>query len=138
MLRQDPHNGLGALAQDTGGLLFENTNNLRQGFDRVESDLHNYYLLGYTPTNDTYDGHFRNIEVKVNGPGVTVAARKGYFAVRDTRRRAGQRLGGAGARRARAEAGAERVSRSAPARCCFPSAIVPGSSRSSSTSRPRR
>ena len=26
--------GLGKLAQDTGGLLFENTNNLRQGFDR--------------------------------------------------------------------------------------------------------
>jgi VWFA-related protein len=84
VLRQDPHNGLGTLAQDTGGLLFENTNNLRQGFDRVESDLHNYYLVGYTPVNAVYDGHFRNIEVKVNRPGVTVAARKGYFAVRDT------------------------------------------------------
>ena len=44
VLRQDPHNGLGTLAQDTGGLLFDNTNNLRQGFDRVESDLRNYYL----------------------------------------------------------------------------------------------
>jgi hypothetical protein len=83
VLRQDPHNGLGGLAQDTGGLLFENTNNLRQGFDRVESDLRNYYLLGYTPTNETYDGRFRNIEVKVNRPGITVSARKGYFAVRD-------------------------------------------------------
>ena len=84
VLRQDPHNGLGSLAQDTGGLLFENTNNLRQGFDRVESDLHNYYLVGYTPMNETYDGRFRNIEVKVTRPDVTVAARKGYFAVRDT------------------------------------------------------
>ena len=84
VLRQDPHNGLAGLAQDTGGLLFENTNNLRQGFDRVESDLHNYYLVGYTPTNETYDGRFRNIEVKVSRPGLTVAARKGYFAVRDS------------------------------------------------------
>jgi VWFA-related protein len=83
VLRQDPHNALGELAQDTGGLLFENTNNLRQGFDRVESDLHNYYLVGYTPINETYDGRFRAIEVKVKRPGVTVAARKGYFAVRD-------------------------------------------------------
>jgi VWFA-related protein len=83
VLTQDPHNGLGTLAQDTGGLLFENTNNLQQGFDRVESDLHNYYLVGYTPANQTYDGRFRNIEVKVTRPGVTVAARKGYFAVRD-------------------------------------------------------
>ena len=83
VLRQDPHTGLGELARDTGGLLFESTNNLRQGFDRIENDLRNYYLLGYTPSNDTYDGHFRTIDVKVSRPGVTVAARKGYFAVRD-------------------------------------------------------
>lgn len=84
VLRQDPHNGLAGLAEATGGLMFENTNNLRQGFDRVESDLRNYYLLGYSPSNETFDGRFRNIEVRVSRPGVTVAARKGYFAVRDT------------------------------------------------------
>ena len=83
-LRQDPHTGLGELAQGTGGLIFDNTNNLRTGFDRVESDLRNYYLIGYTSTNSTYDGAFRKIEVKVKRPGLTVAARKGYFAVRDT------------------------------------------------------
>ena len=84
VLRQDPHTGLGELAQSTGGQLFENTNNLRTGFERLESDLRNYYLLGYTPTNPTYDGKFRTIEVRVKRPGLTVAARKGYFAVRDT------------------------------------------------------
>jgi VWFA-related protein len=83
VLRQDPHNALGELAQSTGGLIFENTNNLRQGFDRVESDLRNYYLVGYTPVSEAYDGRFRTIEVKVKRPGVTVAARKGYFAVRN-------------------------------------------------------
>ena len=82
-LRRDPRFGLGTLAQDTGGLLFNNTNNLRQGFERVESDLRNYYLVGYTPSNDKFDGRFRAIEVKVKRPGLTVAARKGYFAVRD-------------------------------------------------------
>jgi len=84
VLRHDPHTGLGELAQGTGGLIFESTNNLRSGFDRVESDLRNYYLIGYTPTNSTYDGTFRKIEVKVKRPGLTVAGRKGYFAVRDT------------------------------------------------------
>jgi VWFA-related protein len=83
VLRQDPHAGLGTLAQDTGGLVFDNTNNLRQGFERVESDLRNYYLVGYSPANDTYDGRFRTIDVKVKRPGVVVAARKGYFAVRN-------------------------------------------------------
>jgi len=84
VLRQDPHTGLGELAQDTGGQLFENTNNLRQGFDRIESDLRNYYLLGYTPSNEAFDGKFRTIDVKVKRPGVVVAARKGYFALRNT------------------------------------------------------
>jgi hypothetical protein len=83
VLRQDPHTGLSQLAQETGGLVFENTNNLRQGFDRIEIDLRNYYLVGYTPINNTYDGRFRTIDVKVKRPGLTVAARKGYFAVRD-------------------------------------------------------
>src|SRR4029453_4732536 len=56
VLRQDPHTGLGELAQGTGGLIFESPNNLRSGFDRVESDLRNYYLIGYTPSNSVYDG----------------------------------------------------------------------------------
>ena len=55
-LRGDPHSGLGQLAQETGGVLFENTNNLRLGFERIEDDLRNYYLLGYSPANDVYDG----------------------------------------------------------------------------------
>lgn len=84
VLRQDPHYGLGTLAQGTGGMIFDSTNNLRQGFDRVETDLRNYYLVGYSPINEAYDGHFRNIDVKVKRPGVTVAARKGYYAVRDS------------------------------------------------------
>ena len=84
VLRQDAHTGLGDLASGTGGQLFENTNNLRNGFERIDSDLRNYYLIGYTPTNGTYDGTFRKIEIKVRRSGVVVAARKGYFAVRDT------------------------------------------------------
>jgi VWFA-related protein len=83
VLRQDPRTGLGELAQDTGGLAFDNTNNLRQGFERIESDQRNYYLIGYVPANDAFDGRFRVIDVKVTRPGVTVSARKGYFAVRD-------------------------------------------------------
>ena len=83
VLRQDPRTGLSDLAQGTGGSAFDNTNNLRTAFSRVDDDLRNYYFLGYTPTNAKYDGRFRTIQVRVKRPGVTVAARKGYFAVRD-------------------------------------------------------
>ena len=87
-----------------------------------------------TPANDNYDGRFRKIEVKVKRPGVTVAARKGYFARPRSRRRAGQRVGSAGARRPGAEPTARTAFRSARARCDFPSAIGLASSRSSSNS----
>ncbi len=83
VLRQDPQTGLGQLALETGGVLFNNSNNLRIGFERIDDDLHNYYMLGYTPSNDAFDGKFRKIDVKVNRPGVTVSSRRGYFAVRD-------------------------------------------------------
>src|SRR5439155_23559337 len=74
VLRQDPRMGLAELAQDTGGLAFDGTNNLHQGFERIETDRRNYYLIGYAPTNDTYDGRFRTIEIRLYRPGVSVAA----------------------------------------------------------------
>src|SRR4030095_16747953 len=51
VLQQDPRNSLGILAKDTGGVAFDSTNNLRPGFERIESDLRNYYLIGYSSSN---------------------------------------------------------------------------------------
>ncbi len=83
VLRRNPRASLGTLAQETGGIYFENTNDLRTGVGRIEEDLRNYYLLGYTPSNTEFDGRFRRIEVKVKRSDVVVAARKGYFGVRN-------------------------------------------------------
>jgi len=82
-LRSDPAYGLNELSNSTGGLFFNNTNNLRPAFERIEADIRNYYLIGYTPSNAKFDGRFRTIEVKLKRPDVAIAARKGYFAVRD-------------------------------------------------------
>jgi VWFA-related protein len=82
-LRSDPAFGLTRLALETGGQVFTDTNNLKPAFERIESDLRNYYMLGYTPIKAGFDGKFRTIQVKVKRSGVTVAARKGYFAVRN-------------------------------------------------------
>jgi VWFA-related protein len=84
LLRMDPTSGLGELADKTGGFLIQNTNDLRGGFTRIESDMRNYYLLTYVPKNDVFDGKFREISVKVKRGGVNVHSRKGYYAVRET------------------------------------------------------
>ena len=81
-LRSDPHSGLGLLSQDTGGLLIANTNDFRRGLSRIDSDLRNYYMLSYVPSNEAFDGKYRNISVLVKRPSVTVQHRKGYLAVR--------------------------------------------------------
>jgi VWFA-related protein len=83
LLHMDPNSGLGDLADGTGGILISNTNDLRAGFSRIESDMRNYYLLTYVPKNDTFDGRFREISVKVKRGGLSVHARKGYYAVRE-------------------------------------------------------
>ena len=81
-LRLDPHSGLGELTDDTGGMLIKNTNDLSAGFRRVDDDMRNYYVLTYVPSNDLFDGKFRNIKVNVKRSGADVSSRKGYYAVR--------------------------------------------------------
>lgn len=82
MVRNDPHVVLGALTDETGGIMIRNTNDLSAGFRRIDQDMRNYYMLSYVPKNDKFDGRFRTITVNVKRPGVEVAARKGYYAVR--------------------------------------------------------
>jgi hypothetical protein len=84
LLRRDPHSGLGQLADETGGILIRNTNDLTDGFRRIDQDMRNYYMLSYVPKNDRLDGKFRTIAVKVKRGGAEVAARKGYYAVPST------------------------------------------------------
>ena len=82
MLRMDPHTGLGDLARETGGFLVRDTNNLQSAFRRIEEDMRFHYVLTYAPSNQNFDGQFREIDVKVRRPGARVFARRGYFAVR--------------------------------------------------------
>lgn len=81
-LRLDPQSGLGELADETGGFLVRNTNDLRAGFGRIAEDMRFHYLLSYAPTNDKMDGRYRTISVRVARSGLHVQSRKGYFAVR--------------------------------------------------------
>ena len=82
LLRLDPQGGLSRLAEDTGGFLIRDTNDLASGFRRIDEDNRFHYLLTYTPSNVQFDGRFRKIQVRVKREGMQVFARRGYLALR--------------------------------------------------------
>ena len=82
LLRLSPHSGLGQLADQTGGFLIQDTNNLNSGLTRIDEDMRSHYVLTYVPKNMDYDGRFRQVSVKLSKAGLEAQSRKGYYAVR--------------------------------------------------------
>ena len=75
---------LTTLASDTGGSAFTDTNDFGEAFVQAARDISSYYILGFVSTNQSKDGRFRRISVRLkNRSGVRVEARSGYYADRD-------------------------------------------------------
>ncbi len=70
---------LQSLSEETDGRAILNRNSLLDGLTQVVRDSSFYYLFGYT-TQSKHDGKFHEIKVRVKRPGVSVRARKGYWA----------------------------------------------------------
>lgn len=76
--------GLYALAAETGGTLFYNSNDLSLGLQRVLDANETYYVMAYQPSESRRDGRFHKIEVRVAGrPELKVRTRNGYYAPDD-------------------------------------------------------
>lgn len=84
LLKLNPQSGLSDLANGTGGLLIADTNDLSSGLRRIDEDLRSHYVLTYAPKNQTLDGRFRQINVKVTRGGLDVQTRRGYYALPST------------------------------------------------------
>jgi VWFA-related protein len=80
-LKSNTQSTLRQLAEDTGGVLIGNSNDLGKGLEKVTSDLASYYEIAYAPQGGEADGRFRRIEVKVARRGLDVTSRAGYFAL---------------------------------------------------------
>jgi len=72
--------GAQSLAEDTGGFAIRNTNDLAAGLGRISGESRTFYLLGYEPSDKRADGRYRKIQVEVRRPGVSLRARRGYYA----------------------------------------------------------
>jgi VWFA-related protein len=84
LLNLNPESGLSQLALQTGGAFIGGSNDIGSKLKEIDEDLRTYCLLTYSPTNQNYDGKFRNISVKVKRSGVEALARRGYYAVPPT------------------------------------------------------
>ena len=69
---------LRALAEETGGFAFINSNQFSQAFERIVEEQSTYYLLGYVAPRDVPDGRLHHIRIRVGRPDVIVAARRSY------------------------------------------------------------
>src|SRR5215813_11962091 len=77
------HDGMVKLANETGGLAFlpDKLEDLTRVFSQIAAELQAQYLLGYYSSNETNDGKFRHITVRVpKRADLRIRARQGYYA----------------------------------------------------------
>ncbi len=80
--------GLETLAKRTGGLFYNNRNDIPECIRLSVDDQMGYYLLGYSPPEGTFgqdgaESKFHRITVKVSRPGVQVRWKTGFSGVTD-------------------------------------------------------
>jgi hypothetical protein len=80
--------GAELLAKKTGGFQVRNSNGFQ--LDRILEDQRGYYLLGYRPTEETFNRQFHQIKVRVKSSGLTVRTRSGFFGVTEEEARRAQ------------------------------------------------
>ena len=80
--------GLAYLAQESGGIPYQNGNDFNYGLDKVLQDQSGYYLIGFRPPNGTFEEKrgarsYHHVAVKVTRPGLHVRSRSGFFGETD-------------------------------------------------------
>ena len=85
--KDDADRVLDEFASQTGGRAFfpYSVDDLGQSFQDIGEELRNQYSLAYVPPTRPLDGSYRKIRVDVTRKGLVVRARKGYYALPDTK-----------------------------------------------------
>lgn len=79
LLLQTRREGAELIAKETGGFLVRNSNDFQ--LDRIMEDQSGYYLIGYRPTDETFNRKFHHIKARVKKSGMTLRTRYGFFGV---------------------------------------------------------
>lgn len=79
-IAQAVSHGLERLSRETGGLAFPNPGHeISAVFSRIETDLRNLYVLGFTPPPAAHDGKFHRLQASIPGQDLVVRTRAGYW-----------------------------------------------------------
>jgi VWFA-related protein len=65
------------MARQTGGFQIKNSNDYK--LERILEEQNGYYLIGYRPTDETFNKKFHRITAKVKRSGMTLRTRYGFF-----------------------------------------------------------
>ena len=65
------------MARQTGGFQVRNSNDFK--LDRILEEQSGYYLIGYRPSEETFNAKFHRISAKVKGSGLSLRTRYGFF-----------------------------------------------------------
>lgn len=67
------------LARQTGGFQIHNSNSFK--LDTILEDQSGYYLIGYRPSDETFNRRFHHIRAKVKRSGMSLRTRYGFFGL---------------------------------------------------------
>jgi VWFA-related protein len=72
------------MSNETGGRVFkvDRKHSLDDAFQELQDEMRSQYAIGYTPINETKDGSYRKLDIRVANKDLKVQARKGYYAVK--------------------------------------------------------
>ncbi|HEX3187704.1 MAG TPA: VWA domain-containing protein [Pyrinomonadaceae bacterium] len=65
------------MARQTGGFQVKNSNDFK--LERILEEQNGYYLIGYRPTDETFNKKFHRITAKVKRSGMSLRTRYGFF-----------------------------------------------------------
>jgi VWFA-related protein len=69
------------LSGDTGGRFLKGNNDIGQGLERINEEIHARYTLAYRSTNQNFDSTFRKVKIEVKRPDAQIVSRSGYYAI---------------------------------------------------------
>lgn len=78
-LLQMRRDGAKLIAKETGGFLVHDQNEFQ--FDKILEDQSGYYLIGYRPTEETFNKKFHKLTARVKQPGLEIRTRSGFFGM---------------------------------------------------------